>query len=147
MASPAEMNVDFVDIVDAKTYIIFCALFFNKAACSPLSRCRYLFLTLHLACRSLLKAEGDHLLSSLSKLGTHTTHGVCRAVNVTGNAAAVLAGGVFKVAGAAILDGVGETAQQKSLAKYALLPVEGSVPLLFWLMIAPPQLVHELLFI
>lgn len=56
----------------------------------------------------MLKSEGDHLLKSLGKLGTHTTHGVCRAVNVTGNAAAVVAGGVFKIAGAAILDGVGE---------------------------------------
>lgn len=59
--------------------------------------------------RSLLKAEGDQLLKSLSKLGMHTTHGVFRAVNVTGNAAAVVAGGVFKLAGAAILDGVGRT--------------------------------------
>lgn len=58
--------------------------------------------------RSHLQTEGDHLLQSLVKLGRRTSHGVCRAVNVTGSTAAVVAGGIFKVAGAAVLDTVGE---------------------------------------
>lgn len=47
-------------------------------------------------------------MRSLAKLTSRTTHGVCRAVNVTGTAASVVTGGVFKLAGAAVLDAVGE---------------------------------------
>lgn len=71
----------------------------SPTPCTPLRRRRR---------SSHLMAEGDHLLKSLFRLGRHTSHGLCRAVNVTGSTAAVVAGGVFKVAGAAVLDAVGE---------------------------------------
>lgn len=57
--------------------------------------------------KSHLQREGDSLLKSFGKLTFRTTHGVCRAVNVTGTAASVVTGGVFKLAGAAVLDAVG----------------------------------------
>lgn len=47
-------------------------------------------------------------MKSLVKLTSRTTHGLCRAVNVTGTAASVVTGGVFKLAGAAVLDAVGK---------------------------------------
>lgn len=57
--------------------------------------------------RSHLKREGASLLKAVTTLASRTTHGVCRAVNVTGTAASVVTGGVFKLAGAAVLDAVG----------------------------------------
>lgn len=54
-------------------------------------------------------------MNSFLKLTHHTSNGLCRAVNVTGSATAVVAGGVFKLAGAAVLDAVGEpSAESKS---------------------------------
>ena len=58
--------------------------------------------------RSNLKHEGTSLLKAATTLASRTTHGVCRAVNVTGTAASVVTGGVFKLAGAAVLDVVGK---------------------------------------
>ncbi|CAB1120814.1 unnamed protein product [Ectocarpus sp. CCAP 1310/34] len=56
--------------------------------------------------RSRLRREGDSLLRSLKTVTTRTTNGLARAVNVTGTAASVVAGGAFKLAGAAVLDAV-----------------------------------------
>ncbi|CAM9768605.1 unnamed protein product [Ectocarpus sp. 6 AP-2014] len=56
--------------------------------------------------RSRLGREGDSLLRSLKTVTTRTTNGLARAVNVTGTAASVVAGGAFKLAGAAVLDAV-----------------------------------------
>lgn len=58
--------------------------------------------------QSRLGQEGDSLLRSLKTVTTRTTNGLARAVNVTGTAASVVAGGAFKLAGAAVLDAVGE---------------------------------------
>lgn len=58
--------------------------------------------------KSRLGQEGDSLLRSLKTVTTRTTNGLARAVNVTGTAASVVAGGAFKLAGAAVLDAVGE---------------------------------------
>eukprot|EP00903_Cladosiphon_okamuranus_P015230 g14076.t1 len=56
--------------------------------------------------KSRLGQEGDSLLRSLKTVTTRTTNGLARAVNVTGTAASVVAGGAFKLAGAAVLDAV-----------------------------------------
>ncbi len=58
--------------------------------------------------KSRLGREGDSLLRSLVTVTSRTTNGLARAVNVTGTAASVVAGGAFKLAGAAVLDAVGE---------------------------------------
>ncbi|CAN0031209.1 unnamed protein product, partial [Discosporangium mesarthrocarpum] len=54
--------------------------------------------------KSKLQEEGDVLLKSFFKLTKHTSHGLCRAVNVSGSALSIVAGSAFKIAGAAVID-------------------------------------------
>ena len=44
------------------------------------------------------------MFDKLFQISRHASHGVCRAVNVTGTTAAAVAGSLFKLVGAAALD-------------------------------------------
>ncbi|KAG5188320.1 hypothetical protein JKP88DRAFT_353427 [Tribonema minus] len=54
--------------------------------------------------KSQLQREGKVVFGKLFKVSRHASHGVCRAVNVTGTTAATVAGSLFKLAGAAVMD-------------------------------------------
>jgi hypothetical protein len=54
--------------------------------------------------KSLLQQEGKRAFSSFFSVTRHASSGIVRAVNITGTTTAALAGGVFKVAGAAVID-------------------------------------------